>query len=259
MMSMKTDKSFEDMMLSEFGDYTDAIRIESVEGIDEFTEKEDVKNKRLRNAQNIGIYNRYVETEINTDYVVVKDAIAKENYRENQCWINAITDHYEDTLMKQRRGSLAKPALTREKVLEILGMTEEDFVRKGASIMQMEHIFKTYNIPVRIFDFNCNLIYRHDPTVSINNVRTFNGLVKGNHIYVINRDLKNLKKVIHKNHDMEVKVSNNYHMDDRTEPIKCKMISNINDLLELKEEEEYTLIHRDNDLPKLLHDFKQSG
>ena len=191
--------------------------------------------------------------------MTVKEAIAKENYRENECWINALTDHYEETLMRQKRGSLAKPALTRERVLEMLKMTEEEFVAEGASIMQMEHIFKEYNIPARIFDFNCNLIYKHDPTKSINNVRTFNGLVKGNHIYVINNDLKNLKDVMHKTHDMQVKVSDNYHIDDRKKPIKCKMIDNINDLLKLTDEEDYTLIHRDNDLPKLLHDFKQSG
>ena len=257
MMVMGTDENFRSQMQSL--EYVDAIRIEKVEEVDEKDEHKTPTARNLRNAQNISIYNRYVETEINTDYMTVKEAIAKENYRENECWINALTDHYEETLMRQKRGSLAKPALTRERVLEMLGMTEEGFVEKGASIMQMEHIFKEYNIPARIFDFNCNLIYKHDPTKSINNVRTFNGLVKGNHIYVINNDLKNLKDVMHKTHDMQVKVSDNYHIDDRKKPIKCKMIDNINDLLKLTDEEDYTLIHRDNDLPKLLHDFKQSG
>ena len=93
MMSMKTDKAFEDMMLSEFGDYTDAIRIEKVEEVDEKDEHKTPTTRNLQNAQNISIYNRYVETEINTDYMTVIEAIAKENYRENECWINALTDH----------------------------------------------------------------------------------------------------------------------------------------------------------------------
>ena len=59
--------------------------------------------------------------------------------------------------------------------------------------------------------------------------------------------------------ELSAKVSDNYYINDREEPRECKMIDTIEDLLHLKEKDEYMLIHRDNDLPKLLHDFKESG
>ena len=37
------------------------------------------------------------------------------------------------------------------------------------------------------------------------------------------------------------------------------MIDTIHDLPKLRDKDEYIMIHRDNDLPKLLHDFKQGG
>ena len=124
----------------------------------------------------------------------------------------------------------------------------------------MASVFEEFGIPARIFDFNCSLIFKYDPPTYSHRIKTFNGLVKNKHIYVLNHDLKSLKRSeMGGEKELSVKVSDNYYINDREEPRECKMIDTIEDLLHLKDKDEYILIHRDNDLPKLLHDFKESG
>ena len=256
MMVMRTDNSFVSQMQSL--EYVDAIRIENVELI-EADGDYDATTENLRNADNVSIYHRFVETEIDTSYATVKEALAKQNYREGECWINALVEHYSDTLMKQKRGSLAKN-LTRDKVLQLIGLSEDEFIKNGTSILRMASVFEEFGIPARIFDFNCSLIFKYDPPTYSHRIKTFNGLVKNKHIYVLNHDLKSLKRSeMGTEKELSVKVSDNYYINDREEPRECKMIDTIEDLLHLKEKDEYILIHRDNDLPKLLHDFKESG
>ena len=256
MMVMRTDNSFVSQMQSL--EYVDAIRIENVELI-EADGDYDATTENLRNADNVSIYHRFVETEIDTSYATVKQALAKQNYREGECWINALVEHYSDTLMKQKRGSLAKN-LTRDKVLQLIGLSEDEFIKNGTSILRMASVFEEFGIPARIFDFNCSLIFKYDPPTYSHRIKTFNGLVKNKHIYVLNHDLKSLKcSEMGGEKELSVKVSDNYYINDREEPRECKMIDTIEDLLHLKDKDEYILIHRDNDLPKLLHDFKESG
>ena len=267
MMVMKTDQSFRSQMQSL--EYVDAIRLENVELI-EADGDYDASTENLRNADNVSIYHRFVETEIDTSYATVKQALAKQNYREGECWINALVEHYSDTLMKHKRGPLAKN-LTRDKVLQLIGLSEDEFIKNGTSIMKMERVFEAFGIPARIFDVNCSLVYKYDPPTHGHRIKTFNGLVKNKHIYVLNHDLKSLKRgemggekgasadASRGFRDLSVKVSDNYYINDREEPRECKMIDTIEDLLHLKDKDEYILIHRDNDLPKLLHDFKESG
>ena len=256
MMVVQTDNSFVSQMQSL--EYVDAIRIENVELI-EADGDYDATTENLRNADNVSIYHRFVETEIDTRYATVKQALAKQNYREGECWINALVEHYSDTLMKQKRGSLAKN-LTRDKVLQLIGLSEDEFIKNGTSILRMASVFEEFGIPARIFDFNCSLIFKYDPPTYSHRIKTFNGLVKNKHIYVLNHDLKSLKRSeMGTEKELSVKVSDNYYINDREEPRECKMIDTIEDLLHLKDKDDYILIHRDNDLPKLLHDFKESG
>ena len=58
----------------------------------------------------------------------------------------------------------------------------------------MASVFEEFGIPARIFDFNCSLIFKYDPPTYSHRIKTFNGLVKNKHIYVLNHDLKSLKR-----------------------------------------------------------------
>ena len=42
-------------------------------------------------------------------------------------------------------------------------MPDDEYIEKGATIHQMENVFKHFNIPVRLYNFRNEIIYRHDP------------------------------------------------------------------------------------------------
>jgi len=66
----------------------------------------------------------------------IHKAIQNGNHIENECWINALTNFYKDTLIREKN----RNRLTREKVIEIIG--RNNFHEKGVFIAEMEQIFK---------------------------------------------------------------------------------------------------------------------
>jgi hypothetical protein len=149
--------------------------------------------------------------------------------------------------------------LTIERISEIIG--RNDFTEKGASINEMEKVFIEFNIQARIFDYFNRLIYKYDPPKRNHNIKCFYALLKNNHIYSLNHDLKTLQqKHIPKMH--VVKASTDYYINEVEEPPKYKMISDINDILNIEIPEnvkEIFLVARHNDLTKLYFEFVSSG
>ena len=132
-MIMSTDDTFK----SQLGilDYVDAIRIESIEDVSDTSAKDmNIREERLReSAGHFSIYHRYIETEVDTDYYTVKEAIENKSYKENECGINSLNEHYEGTeLMREKRGKLAK-TVSREKVLELIKMSDDECIEKGGN------------------------------------------------------------------------------------------------------------------------------
>ena len=158
--------------------------------------------------------------------------------------------------MKQKRGKLAK-TLSREKILELIKMSDDEYIEKGATIHQMENVFKHFNIPVRLYNFRNEIIYRHDPEATTRErIATFNALVKNNHIYTLNFNLKSLyrKIPIEKSNPP----SHNYYINDREKPVRYMAFNDIDEFLKLTDEEEYNLIQVDNDLVKTLYQLKSA-
>ena len=56
-------------------------------------------------------------------------------------------------LIREKRQQKNTKTLTRDKVLELLEMNEEEFINNGASVNQMDKVFKFFNIPVRLYNF----------------------------------------------------------------------------------------------------------
>ena len=259
MMIMKTDTEFQRIMGGDVYEYADAIRIESIEDVSDVGAQDmDIREERLRDGNsNMSIYHRYIETVIDGEYHTIKEALQNRMYRENECWINALNDHYKGSeLMRQKRGKLAK-TLSREKVLELMNMTEEEFIEKGASINQMEVVFKHLNIPARLYNFCNQLIYSYDQPKNSTNVRNknFTALVKNNHIYTINFDLNSLSKKADVE-TFEFNISQNSYISDIEKPLKYKAFDNVDELLEMTDEDKYNLIQIDNDMAKVLHQLK---
>ena len=73
---------------------------------------------------------------------------------------------------------------------------------------------------------------------------TSNVLIKNSHIYTLNYNLKSLKRKESVDELYKFKIGNNYYLINREEPLKYKMIDGIDDVMSLKDEEEYRLVFK---------------
>ena len=260
MMFLKTDLQLRDMM-PDMIDYIDAIQILKVIEVDDDGKDYDIEDEGLKDTTNISIYNFYHQTVIDTEKETVKEAIQNNNYRENECWINHLLETYEGTkLMEEKRGSLAK-TLSRKKILELLNATEEDIHEYGISINAMKKVFQFFNLPVKLYNYQCQLIFQYFPSnyTKGHSKRIFTALIKNNHIYPINANQDRLSQVDGKEKCLDIKVSKNFYITDKTAPPKYKMFSHIDELLKLTDQDEYYLVHKANNLMKVLYQFKKVG
>ena len=255
---LEQDKDFEDLtdtLKQYYDDLFDAIKVQSVELVNKNGEKFDIMTQNLTDAVNVSVYHDYIHTPIRMEAETIKKAIERGNYIDNLCWVNALNDFYGDTLMSEK----SRKRLTRERIIEIIG--KKDFDTKGASINDMEKVFKEYNIQVRIFNFFSKLIYNFDPEKRNHHIKTFYAMVKNNHIYVLNHDLKSIqqKQVC----DIPVvQASTDYYINERDEPPKYKMIQNVNEILKIKTDDETNEVYivlENNDLTEALFKLISSG
>ena len=82
--------------------------------------------------------------------------------------------------------------LTRHKIIMMMGKTEKNFIERGATIRDLEPIFIKYRLKVRIFDAMNTRIYKYDHPFPDCHAKPFCCMIKNNHIYVLNYDLKSL-------------------------------------------------------------------
>ena len=259
MMFLKTDLQLRDMM-PDMIDYIDAIQILKVIEVDDDGKDYDIEDEGLKDTANISIYNFYHQTLIDPEKETVKEAIQNNNHKENECWINHLLETYEGTeLTREKRGSLAK-TLSRKKILELLHTTEEDMHEYGISINNMKKVFQFFNIPVKLYDCQCQLIFQYFPPHHDkgHRKRIFTALIKNNHIYPINANQDRLCQ-LNSERAIDFTASKNFYITDKTEPPKYKMFSHIDELLKLTDQDEYYLIHKENNLTKVLYQFKKVG
>ena len=152
--------------------------------------------------------------------------------------------------------------LTRERVVEIIG--RNDFYSNGATINEMDKVFKHYRIPARIFDCCENLIYRHEPEEANKKLKRFYAVVKNSHIYTMNNDLKSIQqKLGNVGKKPVVKATTDYHINEKEEPPQFTMISDAYEMLKLvsKDKEPITkyLVPEDNNLTKILFQMLGAG
>ena len=245
-------------------DYISAVKILNIEEIEDGDGKREQKKEKLKNAENVSMYHEYIETVFKPNTSTIKEAIARNDYIENECWVNALVEHYKDCPRKKNQ-------LTREKILDVLKMNEEEFNKNGASIEDMEVVFDHFTIPVRIFDIIGNCIYKAEHVNK--KIRAFYGLVKNNHIYVMNFNLSSLQQ--HKGREymnLKVRAPIDLHLNKSEEPSEYIIFDKIDDILKLhqpteeeikskkpQQEKEYKLVHSKNDLIGVLCDLVESG
>ena len=101
---LRTEKDFNNYyeQMTAFYDNIDCIKILSVDMVNKDGEKFDILTENLRDATNVSIFHRYIHTPLRMNEDTIHKAISKGNYIENECWINALTDFYSDTIMNER-------------------------------------------------------------------------------------------------------------------------------------------------------------
>ena len=147
---LRKDEDFNDLvvhLLQFYDNLFEAIKIKSVELVNKKGEKFNVMTENLRDATNISLYHRYINTPINMEASTIKMAIEKGNHIKNACWANALYDFYGNTIMSEK----TRKRLTVERIIEITG--RQDFYENGLSINDMDKVFKQFKIPARIYNF----------------------------------------------------------------------------------------------------------
>ena len=253
---LMTDDSFKaDVGYAE--GYIACIKVNYAERVDK---ADDFKpqDEDLTNTVNVSMYHRYIQTPLDPQYETFKEAIKVEHYVKNECWFNTLTDYYKDTLMGDHKRE--KNKLTKEAVLKIINKTE-DFKTKGASITDMAKVFEHFNLQVRIYDAFENLIYKRDPIKRNHHIPALYAIVKNNHIYTVSDNMNMLRQMLPKSssYDISVKASSDYHLNEKEEPVECKMITSLDDIQKYTEHSEYTLVYNGYDLSHLFYLSKQAG
>ena len=230
---LQRDKDFKDDYdyMTQFYNDIECSKVLSVDIVNKSGEKLGILTENLRDATNVSTFSRYIHTPLRMSEDTIQKAISKGNYIENECWINALTDFYSDTSMNEK----ARNRLTRQKVIEIVG--RDNFGETGATIQEMETVFKQFKIPRRIYDCCNKLIYKCDPDINSRRIKPFYAMVKNSHIYALNYDLKSIqqKQLITK--IPTVKASTDDYINEREEPPLYKMIRNIDDILSIEVDE----------------------
>ena len=138
-------------------------------------------------------------------------------------------------------------------------MSEDEFIEKGASIKQMDIVFKHFNIPAKLYSFTNQIIFKHEPTTRAHTrIRTFLGLVKNNLIYTINYNIESLRQKAQVE-NCKFTTPNTHYLYSKDEPIKYNAIDSVDEIFELTEEDGYYLIQKENDMAKVVHQLKSAG
>ena len=125
----------------------------------------------------------------------------------------------------------------------------------------MAKVFEHFNLQVRIYDVFDTLIYKRDPINRNHNIPALYAIVKNSHIYTVSDNMNMLRQMIPKssNYSISVKASSDYHLNEKEEPVECKMITSLDDIRKYTEHSEYTLVYNGYDLSHLFYLSKQAG
>ena len=96
-----------------------------------------------------------------------------------------------------------------------IGMIE-DTIKNGISVNNILPFFVKYKLHLRVYDIFGKLIFEYNPPIRNHHNKTMYCLIKGNHVYTLNHDLKTLqqKKQTPEDNHFISKASPNYHIND---------------------------------------------
>ena len=171
-------------------DYTSAIKILDTTDVSNTGGSGEETKKKLKDGNEIGMYHCTINTEMDVASDNLVDAIKNKKHSDGECWINTLIDHFEETLMNTKKWESKR--MTRDKVLKLMNLNEEEFRENGASVEDMKPVFEEFKLTVRLYNCIGQKIYTYDPDKKNKNITVLFGLIKGNHIYTMNDNIKSI-------------------------------------------------------------------
>ena len=216
-------------------DYTSAIKILDITDVSNTGGSGDETKKKLKNGNEIGMYHYTINTQIDFNSYYFVNAIENKHHFEGECWINTLIDHYEETLMDNKKWESKR--MTRDKVLKLMNITEEEFREYGASVEEMKPVFEEFKLTVRLYNCIGQKIYTFDPDKKNKNITVLYGLIKGNHIYTMNDNIKCIaQKELEEN--MKLCASTDFRLNSKEKPVKYDFFNGIDDIMGIVEANE---------------------
>ena len=240
-------------------DYGSAIKILDISDVTNTGGGESETRKKLKDGGAIGIYNYTIDTELDVDAEYFVEAIQDQTHTDGECWINTLADHYKDTLMSENKWKSKR--MTREKIFELMNVTEEEFRTTGASVEDMVSVFKEFKLTVRLYNCLGRKVFSYDPEKKNKNVSALYGLIKGNHIYTMNDNIMSISQR-HMEEDLRLCASTDFRLNSQEKPIKYEMFKSIDDTMKIvkenDDEKEINLVNHDC-LNNIYCDYKKAG
>jgi hypothetical protein len=252
---LMTSDNLKEKMTAEQRQYLKAVWILSAIPTDNNEYHYDPVETNLQDTQRISMYHTYIDTPLNLNFETFQEAIKNNNYVEKECCINTLYDYYGDGLLNPNKKQKSY-LITREMILETLGKTEDN-VKDGIKLTELKMFFEKYKIQLRVINEFNKVIYTYDPEVRNRHHRAMYCMVKGNHIYTLNCDIKSLEQNQNYEPEVVVKASTECLTYEDAEPKQCRMISSVNDILSLVKElgdcddANINLIHQNDDLVEI--------
>jgi len=246
--------------------YLEAIYLMSIYEIAKEEEEHDPKKKKTKDGERISAYYRFTTTTLDLEASTFAEAISKSNYVKDECFLNSIYDFYRDSLL---RSDKSRNVITRASILQTLGKTEQN-VKDGLSIQDVLPFFEKHRLQLRVFNKFCKLEFKYDPPNRNHHNKTMYCMMTDGHIYTLNHDIDKLSHLDQEHSDSYTPhVSDCYQTKEDAEPRQARMISTIDDILQVVrdmgpaekkgEKRILSLIHKEDDLMSLLNEFVKAG
>ena len=247
--------------------YLEAIYLMNIFDSDTKGNKFEPKSKRHRDTDKISAFYRFTTTTLDLEASTFKEAISNSKYVKDECFLNSIYDFYHDNLLRTDK---TRNVITRVSILRTIGKTEQN-VKEGLSIKDVMPFFEKHRLQLRVFNKFCKLEFKYDPPNRNHHNKTMYCMMADGHIYTLNHDVKRLEQQQNEENadDYTPKVGDTYHTKEDAKPRQAKMITTIDDILQVvrempkpedpTEKQVLTLIHKQDDLLALLDEFVKAG
>ena len=187
------------------------------------------KKAKNKDTEKLAAYYRFTTTELDMEATTFKEAIRKQNYAKDECFLNTIYDFYRDNLLKTDG---KRNAITRESILKTIGKTEQN-VKDGLSIEDVLPFFVKHRLVLRVFDKVCKVIFKHEPPNRSHHNKAMYCMMSDGHIYTLNHDIKRLEQKQDESDKYTPKVRETYYINEEAKPRQAKMIAHIDEILQV--------------------------